>query len=111
MLTTFRARPLVPRTCATATASASAATATCAATCTAATTRRRCGRPARDRLLLTSLEQAAIVLELLELGLELSEEHLGESGGEGGVCVAVGGREVQRGKLGDVGGREGREGA
>jgi hypothetical protein len=54
VLTTFRARPLVPRTCATATASASAATATCAATCTAATTRRRCGRPARDRLLLTS---------------------------------------------------------
>jgi hypothetical protein len=111
VLTTFRARPLVPRTCATATASASAATATCAATCTAATTCRRCGRPARDRLLLTSLEQAAIVLELLELGLELSEEHLGESGGGGGGGWQWGDVKSREGKLGDVGGREGREGA
>ena len=89
---TFRARPLVPRTCTTA-AAATAATATCAAacaaTCTAATTHRRCGRHARDGLLLTSLEQAAVVLELLELRLELGEEHLGESGGGGG---AAGGR-------------------
>ena len=62
VVTTVRARPLVPRTTASASASTSAS-----ASASAATHRR--GRHARDGLLLPSLEQAAVVLELLELRL------------------------------------------
>ena len=97
MVTTFRARPLVSRTrttAAAATAATATCTAACAATCTAATTHRRCGRHARYGLLFTSLEQAAVVLELLELCLELGEEHLGGSrGGERGDMRTARGRE------------------
>ena len=91
MVTTFGARPLVPRTCATAAASATCAAA-CAAACAAVG--RRCGRHAREGLLLARLEQAAVVLELLELCLELGEEHLGGSrGGERGDMRTARGRE------------------
>ena len=87
VVTTVRARPLVPRTTASAAAAASAAT-------------HRRGRHARDGLLLPRLEQAAVVLELLELRLELGEEHLGGGGGGGGGS-GMGGGQGGYGKAGE----------